>query len=97
MVFADIGNIVAVCPFFQNPSNCLALICRQMDVVLYIVLFCFFETGEFFKNPFHNCIIPLNTLVKQRDLLMLEPFYLIELMSSKDMAVYSLTQSKQLL
>jgi isopentenyldiphosphate isomerase len=28
-----------------------------MDVVLYVMLFCFFETGELFKGSLHNCII----------------------------------------
>jgi len=57
VVCADIRNVIAICTLLQSPSDCLALIYRQMNVVLYVMLFSFFECGMFFKIPLHRDII----------------------------------------
>jgi hypothetical protein len=53
----DIRNVIAVRAFLQNLCNCLALICRQMNVVFNVMLFRFVEISKFLEYPLHRGII----------------------------------------
>jgi hypothetical protein len=65
VVLSYVRVVLAVGSIFELPGNGLAFFHRQADVILQVVLFGYFETGEFPVDAFHGGILPYGRILCQ--------------------------------